>query len=54
MRVHPDVIRVISREAVQLLLQDGAVDIEPTRVTAIEMEMSSLIREHFVSEECVR
>ena len=53
MRIYPKVIPVISREIVQLLMQDGDVEIEPMRISDAEMDLSAIMREYLTNEDRV-
>jgi hypothetical protein len=53
MRLYPKVIPIISREAVQQLMQDGDVEVEPMRVADAEMDLSAIMREYLANEERV-
>jgi hypothetical protein len=53
MRLHPKVIPAISREAIQLLMQDGDIEVEPVRIADAEMDLSAIMREYLTNEERV-
>ncbi len=53
MRLHPKVIPVISREAIQLLMQDGDIEVEPMRIADAEMDLLAIMREYLTNEERV-
>ena len=53
MRIYPKVIPVISREIVQLLMQDGDVEVEPMRIADAEMDLSAIMREYLTNEDRV-
>src|SRR5215468_2407445 len=53
MRLYPKVIPVISRETIQLLMQDGDVEVEPMRIADAEMDLSAIMREYLTNEERV-
>ncbi|ABF90920.1 conserved hypothetical protein [Myxococcus xanthus DK 1622] len=53
MRLYPKVIPIISREAVQQLMQDGDIEVEPMRVADAEMDLSAIMREYLANEERV-
>jgi hypothetical protein len=53
MRLYPKVIPIISREAVQRLMQDGDIEVEPMRVADAEMDLSAIMREYLANEERV-
>lgn len=53
MRLYPKVIPIISREAIQQLMQDGDVEVEPMRVADAEMDLSAIMREYLANEERV-
>ncbi|MBM7114959.1 DUF507 family protein [[Archangium] primigenium] len=53
MRLYPKVIPIISRECVQQLMQDGDIEVEPTRVADAEMDLSAIMREYLANEERV-
>src|SRR5450432_4293959 len=53
MRIYPKVIPVISREVVQLLMQDGDVEVEPMRIADAEMDLSAIMREYLTNEDRV-
>ena len=53
MRLYPKVIPIISREAVQKLMQDGDIEVEPMRVADAEMDLSAIMREYLANEERV-
>src|SRR5689334_24909863 len=53
MRLYPQVIPIISREAVQQLIQDGDIEVEPMRVADAEMDLSAIMREYLANEERV-
>ncbi|HZJ55685.1 MAG TPA: DUF507 domain-containing protein, partial [Myxococcaceae bacterium] len=42
MRLYPKVIPVISRETIQLLMQDGDIEVEPMRIADAEMDLSAI------------
>src|SRR5207253_1952159 len=44
---------IISREAIQRLMQDGDIEVEPMRVSDAEMDMSAIMREYPANEERV-
>jgi uncharacterized protein len=47
------VIPIISRECIQLLMQDGDIEVEPMRVADAEMDLSAIMREYLANEERV-
>jgi len=53
MRLYPKVIPIISRECIQVLMQDGDVEVEPMRVADAEMDLSAIMREYLANEERV-
>ena len=53
MRLHPKVIPDISRETIQLLMQDGDIEVEPLRIADAEMDLSAIMREYLTNEERV-
>ncbi len=53
MRLYPKVIPIISREAIQRLMQDGDIEVEPLRIADAEMDMSAIMREYLANEERV-
>ena len=53
MRLYPKVIPVISRETIQLLMQEGDVEVEPLRIADAEMDLSAIMREYLTNEERV-
>ena len=53
MRLYPKVIPIISRECIQVLMQDGDIEVEPMRVADAEMDMSAIMREYLANEERV-
>ncbi len=53
MRLYPKVIPIISREAIQKLMQDGDIEVEPMRVADAEMDLSAIMREYLANEERV-
>ncbi|AEI66070.1 MULTISPECIES: DUF507 family protein [Bacteria] len=53
MRLYPKVIPIISREAIQQLMQDGDIEVEPMRVADAEMDLSAIMREYLANEERV-
>src|SRR5262245_14633264 len=53
MRLYPKVIPIISRECIQVLMQDGDVEVEPMRIADAEMDMSAIMREYLAQEERV-
>jgi hypothetical protein len=53
MRLYPKVIPIISREAVQRLMQDGDIEVETLRIADAEMDLSAIMREYLASEERV-
>src|SRR5512140_3748604 len=53
MRLYPKVIPIISRECIQLLMQDGDIEVEPMRVADAEMDMAAIMREYLAAEERV-
>ena len=46
-------IPVISRETIQLLMQDGDIEVEPMRIADAEMDLSAIMREYLTNEERV-
>lgn len=53
MRLYPKVIPIISREAVQRLMQDGDIEVETLRIADAEMDLSAIMREYLAAEERV-
>src|SRR5919112_3649375 len=53
MRLYPKVIPIISREGIQLLMQDGDIEVEPMRVADAEMDMAAILKEYLANEERV-
>jgi len=53
MRLYPGVVPSIARNAVQLLMQDGDIEVEPARVAEAEMDLSAIMREYLTNEERV-
>src|SRR5215217_3862653 len=53
MRLYPKVIPIISREAIQRLMQDADIEVEPMRVADAEMDLSAIMREYLAAEERV-
>jgi hypothetical protein len=53
MRLSPKVVPSISREAIQLLMQDRDIEVEPVRATDAEMDLSAIMREYLTNEERV-
>jgi hypothetical protein len=53
MRLYPKVIPIISREAIQRLMQDGDIEVEPLRIADAEMDLSAIMREYLANEERV-
>ena len=53
MRLYPKVIPIIAREAVQLLMQDRDIEVEPMRIADAEMDLSAIMREYLANEERV-
>ena len=53
MRLDPKVIPVISRETIQLLVQDRDIEVEPSRIADAEMDLSAIMREYLTNEERV-
>lgn len=53
MRLYPKVIPIISREAVQRLMQDGDIEVETMRIADAEMDLSAIMREYLANEERV-
>ncbi|NVJ28092.1 MULTISPECIES: DUF507 family protein [Myxococcus] len=53
MRLYPKVIPIISREAIQRLMQDADIEVEPMRVADAEMDLSAIMREYLANEERV-
>ena len=53
MRLYPKVIPVTSRETIQLLMQDGDIEVEPMRIADAEMDLSAIMREYLTNEERV-
>ncbi len=53
MRLFPKVIPIISREAVQKLMQDGDIEVETLRIADAEMDLSAIMREYLANEERV-
>ncbi|MCP3163659.1 DUF507 family protein [Myxococcus sp. QH3KD-4-1] len=46
-------IPIISREAIQQLMQEGDIEVEPMRVADAEMDLSAIMREYLANEERV-
>ena len=53
MRLTPRDIPIISREAIQQLMQDGDIEVEPMRIADAEMDLSAIMREYLTDEERV-
>jgi uncharacterized protein len=53
MRLYPRQIPVISREIVHLLMDEGDLEVEPTRIADAEMDLSAIMREYLTNEERV-
>lgn len=53
MRLYPKVIPLLSREAIQVLTQDGDIEVEPMRIADAEMDLSAIMREYLANEERV-
>ncbi len=53
MRLYPKVIPTIAREVVQMLMQDGDVEIETMRIADAEMDMAAIMKEYLAAEERV-
>ncbi|HVG57485.1 MAG TPA: DUF507 family protein [Hyalangium sp.] len=53
MRLYPKVIPTIAREVVQMLMQDGDVEIETLRIADAEMDMAAIMKEYLAAEERV-
>ena len=53
MWLYPKVIPIISRESIQVLMQDGDLEVEPMRVADAEMDLSAIMREYLANEERV-
>ena len=53
MRLSPKVVPSISREAIQLLMQDRDIEVVPVRATDAEMDLSAIMREYLTNEERV-
>ncbi|HVE86601.1 MAG TPA: DUF507 family protein, partial [Myxococcales bacterium] len=53
MRLYPKVIPIISRECIQVMMQDGDIEVEPMRVADAEMDMSAIMREYLTAEDRV-
>lgn len=53
MRIYPKVIPIISREVVQVLMQDGDIEVEAMRMADAEMDLSAIMREYLANEERV-
>src|SRR3954470_15916308 len=53
MRLYPKVIPIISREAIQQLMQDGDIEVETMRIADAEMDLSAIMREYLANEERV-
>ena len=53
MRLDPKLIPVISRETIQLLMQDGDIEVERMRIADAEMDLSAIMREYLTNEERV-
>ena len=53
LRLDPKFIPVISREAIQVLMQDGDIEVEPMRIADAEMDLSAIMREYLTNEERV-
>src|SRR6476659_10496465 len=53
MRLYPKVIPIISRECIQIMMQDGDIEVEPMRVADAEMDLSAIMREYLTNEERV-
>jgi len=53
MSLHPKVVPSISRQAIQLLMQDGDIQVEPVRIADAEMDLTAIMREYLTNEERV-
>jgi hypothetical protein len=53
MRLYPKVIPLLSRETIQVLTQDGDIEVEPMRIADAEMDLSAIMREYLANEERV-
>jgi hypothetical protein len=53
MKIHPKVVPLISRETIQLLMQDGDIEVEPKRIADAELDLSAIMREYLTNEERV-
>src|SRR5918912_516467 len=51
MRLYPKVIPTIAREVVQMLMQDGDVEIETLRISDAEMDAAAVMKEYLAAEE---
>jgi uncharacterized protein len=52
-KLSPKAIPLVSREAIQQLMQDRAIEVEPMRVADAEMDLSAIMREYLTNEERV-
>jgi hypothetical protein len=53
MRLYPKPIPFTSRQAIQLLTQEGDIEVEPVRIADAEMDLSAIMREYLTNEERV-
>src|SRR5262245_45888478 len=53
MRLYPKVIPTIARETVQVLMQDGDIEVETMRIADAEMDMAAIMKEYLSAEERV-
>ena len=53
MRLYPKVIPTIAREVVQILMQDGDLEVETLRIADAEMDMQAIMKEYLAAEERV-
>jgi hypothetical protein len=53
MRLSPKVVPSISRQAIELLMQEGDIEVERVRIADAEMDLSAIMREYLTNEERV-
>jgi hypothetical protein len=53
MRLVPTAVPLISHEAIELLMRNGEIEVDPKRITDAEKDLSAIMREYLANEERV-
>src|SRR5262249_62049138 len=53
MHLSQEAISPIARDSIQLLMQDGNIEVEGMRIADAEMDLSAIMREYLTNEERV-